>query len=82
MDVKVSTRHFEVDPYIRYVAVNQNGRIVGMEQNGIRYVVIRYGLQYQLIFPYEEGHISIGVELKANITGVAQKIAKHLSLSV
>jgi hypothetical protein len=118
MDEKVSRQLFGLDQNIRYVAVNQKGRIIEMEQNqkwpsynpaetdrieelivnpvildlakrrgdldlnGIRYVVIRYGLQYQLIFPYEEGHISIGVELKANITDVAQKVAKNLSLSV
>lgn len=103
---------------IRYVAVNQKGRIVEMEQNpkwpshnpeetdrmeelivnptileltrrrgdldldGIRYVVIRYGLQYQLLFPYKEGHISVGVESKAEATNVAHKVARYLSLPI
>ena len=107
-----------MDPNIRYVAVNQSGRIVEMEQNpkwpsynpaetdrmeelivnpailelakrrgdldldGIRYVVIRYGLQYQLVFPYKQGHMSIGVESKANITEVAGKVARHLTLPI
>jgi hypothetical protein len=27
---------------------------------GIRYVVIRYGMQYQVVFPYEAGHVRWG----------------------
>ena len=113
---KIASRLFELDPDIRYVAVNQRGRIVEMEQNpklpsnnphdtdrmeellvnptvlelakrrgdldldGIRFVVIRYGPQYQLLFPYREGHISVGVELKANVTDVASRVAEMLSL--
>lgn len=112
----ISNRLFELDSNIRYVAVNQRGRIVEMEQNpkwpsydspdtdrmeelivnpvvvelakrrgaldldGIRYMVIRYGLQYQLIFPFKQGHLSIGVELGADIIEVAHKVAKHLDL--
>lgn len=115
---KISSRIFELDPSIRYVAVNQKGRIVEMKQNpkwpshnpaetdrmeelivnptileltkrrgdldldGIRYVVIRYGLQFQLLFPYKEGHISIGVESKANMAEVADKVARHLNLPI
>ena len=30
---KIAARLFELDPDIRYVAVNQRGRIVEMEQN-------------------------------------------------
>ncbi len=111
----ISGQLFELDPNIRYVAVNQQGQIVEMEQNprwpsynpqdtdrmeelivnpvvlelakrrgdldmdGILYVVIRYGVQYQLLFPFKEGHLSIGVELKADITEVAHKVAEHLA---
>jgi hypothetical protein len=116
MSEKISGRIFELDPSIRYVAVNQKGRIVEMEQSpkwpsynpaetdrmeelivnpailelakrrgdldldGIRYVVIRYGLQYQLLFPYRDGHISIGIESKANITDIVHKLARHLTV--
>ncbi len=105
-------------PHIRYVAVNQSGRIVEMEQSpkwpsynpadtdrmeellvnpmvleltrrrgdldlgGIRYVVIRYGMQYQLVFPYKQGHLSIGVELEADVTGIATKVVQHLGLAL
>ncbi len=102
MNEKISTRLFDLDANIRYVAVNQNERIVEMEQNpktpslnptetdrmeelivnpiilqlarlrgnldmeGIRYVVIRYGTLYELIFPYKDVHISIGLAADAN----------------
>lgn len=118
MTTTISTQLFELDPNIRYVAVNQKGQIVEMEQSprwpsynpadtdrmeelmvnpvvldlvsrrgnldldGIRYVVVRYGLQYQLLFPFKDGHLSIGVELVADVTGVARKVATHLTLPV
>ncbi len=53
-----------------------------LDLDGIRYVVIRYGLQYQLLFPYKEGHISIGVELGADVAEVARKVAKRLHLAI
>jgi len=113
---KISFSLLQLDPSIRYVAVNQKGQIVEMEQNpkwpshnpsdtdrmeelianpvildlakrrgdldldGIRYVVIRYGLQYQLLFPFQEGHISVGIELNTDVAEVATKIANHLRL--
>lgn len=118
MTDKISGRLFDLDPNIRYVAINQRERIVEMEQNakrpslnptetdrmeelivnpiilemarrrgnidmkGIRYVIVRYGTMHELIFPYKDGHLSIGVELDANPTVVAQKIAKCLGLPV
>ena len=111
VDERLSCRLFELEPKIRYVAVNQNGRIVEMEQSplyptnnphetdhmeellvnpvvlelaarrgnldmdGIRYVVIRYGTQYQLLMPYREGHISIGVELEDDPIEIAGQVA-------
>jgi len=118
MSEKISARLFDIDPNIRYVAINQKGLIVEMEQNprrpslnptetdrmeelivnptileltrrrgnldmnGMRYVVVRYGTMYQLIFPFMDGHLSIGVELNANPTEVAQTVAKCLDLPV
>src|SRR4030081_3004862 len=106
---KLSTRLFRTEPKIRYVAVNQKGKIVEMGQSpshpsynssetdrieelivnpvvlelaarrgnldmeGIRYVVIRYGTQYQLLMPYGEGHLSIGVELLVDPVEIAPK---------
>ncbi len=118
MSEKISTRLFDLDANIRYVAVNQNGRIVEMEQNpkkpslnptetdrmeelivnpiilelvrrrgnldmeGMRYVIIRYGTMHELIFPFKDGHLSIGVELSADPTEVAHTVAKCLDLPV
>lgn len=116
MSEKLSQRLFELEPRIRYVAVNQNGVIVEMEQSpahptynphetdrmeellvnpivlelarrrgmidmdGIRYVVIRYGTQYQLLLPYREGHVSVGVELEDDPREIASRIAAELGL--
>jgi hypothetical protein len=115
-DAKISTRLFRLDPKIRYVAVNQAGRIVEMEQspshptynphetdrmeelivnptllelvarrgnidmNGIRYVIIRYGTQYQLLMPYREGHVSVGVELRDDPVEIASAVSAALKL--
>ena len=108
---RLSTQLFRMEPKIRYVSVNQNGRIVEMEQNpshpsynsletdrmeelivnpivlelasrrgsidmnGVAYVIIRYGTQYQLLMPHREGHISIGIELQDDPVEIASKIA-------
>jgi len=113
---KLSTRLFRTEPKIRYVAVNQKGKIVEMEQSpshpsynssetdrieelivnpvvlelaarrgnldmeGIRYVVIRYGTQYQLLMPYREGHLSVGVEKQDDPLEIARKITVALGL--
>jgi hypothetical protein len=102
-----------LDPLIRYVAVNQDGRITEMTQRipshnppatdyleelivnpavlqlvqrrgnldlgGAPWVLIRYGLQYQLLLPYGEGHVSVGLELEADVMRLAARIAERLS---
>jgi hypothetical protein len=118
MNEKISAKLFDLDRNIRYVAINQNGLIVEMEQNperpslnpretdrmeelivnpvileltkrrgnldmnGMRYVIVRYGTMYELILPFKDGHLSIGVELDANPTEVAESVAKCLHLPV
>ncbi len=118
MSNTIASRLFALEPKIRYVAVNQAGNIVEMEQSphhptynphetdrieelivnpividitrrrgnldmgGMRYVVIRYGTQYQLIMPYKDGHVSIGIELEDEPHGIACSIAEHLGLPV
>lgn len=51
-----------------------------LDLEGVRYVAIRYGLQWQLLFPYADGHLSVGVEHAADLEGVAAKVAEHLGL--
>jgi hypothetical protein len=109
---KISPRVFELDPGIRYLAVNQEGEIVEMEQrlpthnpaetdrmeellvnptilemtkrradldlDGISYIIIRYGLEYQAVFNYRNGHVSVGIESDGDAVGVVTKILEHL----
>ena len=88
---KLSARLFAMDSRIRYVALNQKGQIVEMEQspshpsynmNGIRYVVIRYGTQYQLLMPYRDGHVSVGVELQDDPVEIAGKVAAAIGMTL
>ena len=53
-----------------------------IDMKGMRYVIIRYGTMHQLIFPYKEGHLSIGIELDANPTEVALKVANSLDIAI
>jgi hypothetical protein len=102
-----------LDPLIRYVAVNQSGRITEMTQRiasfnppgtdqleelvvnpavldlarrrgnldlgGAPWVLIRYGLQFQLLVPYGAGHVSIGLELKADPVRIATLVTERLT---
>ncbi len=111
---KISPGIFDLDPGICYVAVNQGGEIVEMEQrlpshnpaetdrmeelvvdptvlgitrrrgdldmDGIRFVIIRYGLQYQAIFDYLEGHVSLGVKSECDVIAITKRIRNHLGL--
>ncbi|MEE8370550.1 MAG: hypothetical protein V3R73_00285 [Sphingomonadales bacterium] len=103
-----------IEPNLRYVAVNRNGRISEMVQNspthnpaetdrleelivnpvilelaerrgrldlgGALYVIIRYGPQYQAIFHYGDGHVSIGIDLDADPVRVVEAVHRHLGL--
>ena len=53
-----------------------------LDLDGIRFVVIRYGPQYQLLFPFKRGHLSLGLELDADVTAVARKVARRLRLPI
>jgi hypothetical protein len=111
---KISTQIFELDASIRYIAVNQGGEIVEMEQRiatfnpvetdkmeelivnptvlnitkrrgdldleGVNFVLIKYGLQYQAIFNYRDGHVSVGIELVSNAISIVNNILNHLQL--
>jgi hypothetical protein len=51
-----------------------------IDMDGIRYVVVRYGTQFQLLFPYPDGHLSIGVNLEDDPIEIARKVATALDL--
>jgi hypothetical protein len=114
MTVRLAPRLFALDRSIRYVAVNQAGRITEMEQaadwptsnppetdrmeelvvnpvvldavkrrgdidlGGVRHVIVRYGKQYQVVLPFEDGHVSVGVESTGDVAGIAEKIGAAL----
>ena len=108
----ISPQVFELDSGIRYLAVNQEGEIVEMEQrlpshnlvetdrmeellvnptilemtkrrgdldlDGIRYIIIQYGLQYQAVFNYRNGHVSVGIESDSDAVAVVTKVLEYL----
>lgn len=51
-----------------------------LDMDGIRYVVIRYGTQYQVLLPYCDGHLSIGVNLEDDPIEIARKVSADLHL--
>lgn len=115
MPGRLAPRVFAADPYVRYVAVNQGGRITEMEQrkewsslnptesdrmeelivnpivieavtrrgnldlNGVRSVIIRYGLLDEIVLPFRAGHVSIGVQQGGDLVRIAEKAAVVLA---
>jgi len=115
MTAALAPRLFAADPNVRYVAVNQNGRITEMEQraswsslnpsetdrleelvvnpivleaasrrgnidlDGVRAVIIRYGLLDQVILPFGSGHVSVGVQQGADVVRIAAMAADVLA---
>jgi hypothetical protein len=49
-----------------------------LDLDGIRYIIIRYGLQYQAVFNYRNGHVSVGIESDSDVVGVVTRILEHL----
>jgi hypothetical protein len=50
-----------------------------LDLGGAPWVLIRYALQYQLLVPYGNGHVSIGLELEADVVHLATRVAERLS---
>ena len=51
--------------------VIQRGNI---DCGGAKYVIIRYGSFYEFVMPFNEGHISVGVELNADLLNIISSI--------
>jgi len=49
-----------------------------LDLGGVRWVIIRYGLQYQMVFPHASGHVSVGVEADGDVTELAGRISDLL----
>jgi hypothetical protein len=52
-----------------------------LDLEGLRHIVIRYGTLYEIIVPYENGHVSVGVQLGADVEAIAEKVTATLSNS-
>jgi hypothetical protein len=53
-----------------------------LDLDGIRYVVVRYGPMFQLLLPFRQGHLSIGLELNTDPVAVAKVVAQKLGLPI
>jgi hypothetical protein len=53
-----------------------------LDMDGIRHVIIRYGTQYQLLLPYRDGHLSVGVNLEDDPIEIARKVAELLDVKI
>jgi len=50
-----------------------------LDLGGVHFLVVRYGLQFQLILPWRAGHVSIGVEADGDPLAIAERAAALLS---
>ena len=51
-----------------------------LDLDGIRFLVIRYGLHYQVLFNYLDGHVSVGVKSHSDVIAITNKILDHWGL--
>jgi hypothetical protein len=65
-----------VNPIVLEIAARRGN----IDMDGVRYVIIRYGTQYQLLLPYQDGHLSIGVNLEDDPIEIARRVAAALDL--
>ena len=49
-----------------------------LDLDGVHFVVIRYGAQYQAIFRYGDGHVSVGIDLDKDPIDTVKAIQKAL----
>jgi hypothetical protein len=57
-------------------AVTRRGNL---DLNGVRAVIIRYGLLDEIVLPYPSGHVSIGVQQGGDLIRIAEKAAAVLA---
>jgi len=57
-------------------AVRRRGNL---DLDGVRHVVIRYGTLYTVVVPHEDGHVSVGVCLGADVEAIADRVATALA---
>ena len=53
------------------VALELFSRRGNLDLGGVRFLIVRYGLQYQVILPWPGGHVSVGVEADGDPVAIA-----------
>jgi hypothetical protein len=57
------------------VALELFTRRGNLDLGGVRFLVVRYGLQFQVIVPCPGGHLSIGVDESGDPVSIAGRVA-------
>jgi hypothetical protein len=57
------------------VALELFTRRGNLDLGGVRFLIVRYGLQFQVILPCHGGHLSIGVEADGDPVAIAERAA-------
>ena len=50
-----------------------------LDLDGLRHIVIRYGTLYEVLVPHEDGHVSVGVRLGADVEAIADRVSAALA---
>ena len=61
------------------VVLELTGRRGNLDLGGVRYVIVRYGTQYQLLMLYRQGHLSVGINLADDPIDIANTIAEIIA---
>jgi hypothetical protein len=62
------------------IVLEVTARRGNLDMDGIRYVIIRCGTRYQLLLPYRDGYLSVGVYLEDDPIEIARKVVAALDL--
>ncbi len=61
------------------VALELFARRGNLDLGGMRFLVVRYRLQFQVILPWRDGHVSVGVEAEGDPIAIAERVAAVLA---
>ena len=63
------------------VALELFSRRGNLDLDGLHFLIVRYGLQFQVILPCAGGHVSVGVEADGDPVAIAECVGARLSAS-
>jgi hypothetical protein len=64
------------------VALELFTRRGNLDLGGVRFLIVRYGLQFQVILPCRGGHLSIGVEADGDPVAIAERAAALVAAEI